>query len=115
MKYFLFSSVILFFLLLAGCSSEGTLPEGIIPDTAMSSIILEFTLIEAAYNTSLSDPGAVKFKPELFYEAVLRDRGYSRKQFIESIHYYTLHTKRLLGIYNRALEQLSEQQAKLSS
>ncbi|MCB0820819.1 MAG: hypothetical protein KDC13_09360, partial [Bacteroidetes bacterium] len=78
-KYYLIISVIL---LAAGCSGHSKAPEGIIPDTAMSTLVLEFTLIDAAYNTSLSDPSSVKFKPELFYENVLKEKGYSREQFI---------------------------------
>jgi hypothetical protein len=98
-----------------GCRSSDDLPEGIIPDTTMSSLIIEFTLIDAAYNTSISDPSAVKFKPELFYESVLKEKGFTRKQFINSIHYYSMHTKPLLKIYDQALEQLSEQQARITS
>lgn len=115
MRFYYYYLLLTFILLSAGCSSGSKAPEGIIPDTTMSTLVLEFTLIDAAYNTSLTDPSAVKFKPELFYENVLKEKGYSREQFIRSMHYYTQHTNELIGIYNAALEKLSEQQAQLNS
>jgi hypothetical protein len=114
MRY-LFIGLLLCSWLVSGCGSSSDLPEGIIPDTSMSQIILEFALIEAAYNTSVSDPSAVKFKPELFFESSLKEKGFTREQFIRSIHYYSMNSKALLKIYDRALEQLSEQQAKITS
>jgi hypothetical protein len=96
------------------CSSEQAVPEGIIPDSSMTQLIVEFTLIDASYNTSLTDPSSVKFRPELFYESTLKQKGYTREEFNRSVSWYTLNTKRLLKIYDEALIILSKQQSELN-
>ncbi|MEX1188346.1 MAG: DUF4296 domain-containing protein [Bacteroidia bacterium] len=100
-------------LLLFGCSSNQSVPEGVIPDTTMSQLIVEFTLIDAAYNVSVSTPSSIKFRPEMFYESVLEEKGYTRESFNRSISWYTTNSKRLLRIYDEALIDLSKRQAEL--
>ena len=80
----------------------------------MTNHIVEFSLIEASYNQSLMDPSSPKFRPELFYENVLKDKGYSRNDFINSLNWYTGHTKRFLKVYDEALISLSKQQTELN-
>lgn len=98
----------------SGCSSEMAAPEGIIPDTTMSDILVDFTLVDAAYNVSLTDPTSVRFKPELFYETTLEKYGYSREEFNRSIQWYSENTKQLLKVYDHALTDLSQRQASLN-
>lgn len=97
-----------------GCSSDPEIPEGIIPDTTMSHILVQMTLIDAAYNVSLTDPNSVRFKPELFYESCLKKYGYSRVEFINSMQWYSQNTKLLLKVYDQALIELSESQSALN-
>lgn len=100
-------------LVISSCSSEQVVPDGIIPDSSMTQLIVEFTLIDASYNTSLTDPATVKFRPELFYENALKQKGYTREEFNRSVKWYTSNTKRLLKIYDEALIILSKKQAEL--
>lgn len=109
MKNLVRSVVLLIFL--SACGGNEELPEGIIPDSVMSHLLVRFSLIDASYTVSLTDPSSVRFKPELFYEAELKERGYTREEFNESIHFYTRNTKRLLSIYEEAFEELSKEQA----
>jgi hypothetical protein len=99
---------------LASCSSDPVIPEGIIPDTTMSHILVQVTLIDAAYNVSLTDPNSIRFKPELFYETCLKKYGFTRIDFINSMDWYSQNTKLLLRVYDQALIELSEKQSALN-
>jgi len=101
-------------ILFSNCSSEISAPEGIIPDTTMSDLLVEFTLADAAYNVSLTDPTSVRFKPELFYESALKKYGYSREEFNRSIRWYSENTKQLLKVYDNALIDLSQRESALN-
>lgn len=101
-------------IIVTSCSSSNYTPEGIIPDSTMTNLVVEFSLIEASYNQSLMDPSSPKFRPELFYENVLKDKGYTRNEFINSLNWYTGNTKRFLNVYDEALISLSKQQTELN-
>lgn len=101
-------------LIFNSCSTQSSAPDGIIPDTTMSHILVEFTLADAAYNVSLTDPTSVRFKPELFYENVLVKYDYTRVDFNRSISWYSENTKQLLKVYDNALIELSQRQSAIN-
>ena len=96
---------------LFACNSAEELPQDILPDSTMKSIVVELSIVDAAYNIALSSPNAPKFKPELFYEQVMLQHKTTRQQFNRSLSYYAIHTSRFQKVYEEALIDLSRRQA----
>jgi hypothetical protein len=103
-------SSIVFIGLFASCNSAEKVPDGIIPDSVMSKILVEIAITDAAFNLSLTRTEYPKFRQELFYEKIMKDHETSREQFIESLGYYAIETKRFQKIYENALSELSKKQ-----
>lgn len=96
--------------LLLSCSGGDELPEGILPDTTMRNLIIEFNLAETASEQSLFDPDVPDFKAELYYEAALKKQGISRETFIRSLNYYSDKPERLNRLLEDAITELSKRQ-----
>ena len=110
MRFVLFIFSILFFL--ASCGKNDTdLPDGVLADSVMTELILDFSLVDAASSVSLTSLNLPRFRKELFYEEVVKKHGTTRRQFVESLGYYAQHSKRLQQIYENALKELSKRQA----
>lgn len=102
-------SVLIF---IASCGKNTTdLPDGVLADSVMTELILDFSLVDAAYSVSLTSLNLPRFRKELFYEEVVKKHGTTRQQFVESLGYYAQHSKRLQQIYENALKELSKRQA----
>lgn len=96
----------------SACSGDKQhLDKAVIPDTLMSDILVEFAIADAARNYSISRPDYPRFKAEMFYDAILAERGTNREAFVNSLEYYSIHTSELLAIYEDALNELSKRQA----
>jgi hypothetical protein len=99
-------------LLVSACSKNSSdLPEGILTDSVMTELIVDFSLVDAAYSVSLTSLTLPRFKKELFYEEIVKKHGTTRKQFVESLDYYAQHSKQLQQIYENALKEMSRRQA----
>lgn len=83
----------------------------ILPDSVMADVLVEFAIADAAYTYSMSRPDYPRFKAEMFYDAILKERNSNREQFVKSLEYYSIHTKQLQAIYEQALNELSRRQA----
>lgn len=92
------------------CNSDSKVPSGILPDSTMRSILIDISIVDAAYNVSATSPQSPKFKAELFYEQVMKEHHTSREEFNRSMAYYAQHTKQLQKIYEDALIDLSKRQ-----
>ena len=95
-----------------GCRGNQHVPEGILSDTTMRNILVEISIADAAYTISATNPSLPKFRPELFYDEIMKQHHTSRDVFIESMNYYALETERLQKIYSDALVEINERQAK---
>jgi hypothetical protein len=94
------------------CSTQSdALPEGILSDSLMTELIIDFSIVDAGYSVSLTSASLPRFRKELFYEEMVKKHGTSREQFVKSLAYYAQHTKRLQRIYEDALKELSRRQA----
>jgi hypothetical protein len=100
--------------LITSCSSQKEVPEGILPDTTMRDILVEISLVDAAHNLSLSSPLYPKFKPELFYDEIMKKHHTTRNVFVESLGFYSQETQRIQKIYEEAMVEVSKQQAEES-
>jgi hypothetical protein len=107
---------LLFIYVLVACyscrSQSAELPEGILSDSLMKELIIDFAVVDAAYSVSLTNSSMPKFRKELFFEEVVKKHETSREQFIKSLDYYAQNTKQLQRIYEEALKELSVRQAK---
>ena len=99
-------------LVLFSCGRKSEeLPEGILNDSLMTELIIDFSVVDAAYAVSLTNPMSPRFRKELFYEQVVKKHGTTREQFVQSLEYYAQNTKQLQRIYEEALKELSKRQA----
>jgi hypothetical protein len=111
MKKIIFG-ICLIIMAFSSCEQADSLPNNILSDSVMTDILVEISIVDAAYNYSLSKPDAVRFKQEFFYEKIMKNHNTNRNQFIESLNYYSINTKRLQKIYEDALVELSKRQVK---
>lgn len=96
----------------SSCGHSEPEPEAnILPDTVMADVLVEFAIADAAHTYSMSRPDYPRFKVEMFYDAILKERNSNREQFVKSLEYYSIHTKQLQLIYEQALNDLSRRQA----
>ncbi len=94
------------------CNGEKKhLDKAVLTDTLMTDILVEFAIADAARNYSISRPDYPRFKTEMFYDAILAERGTNREAFVNSLGYYSIHTSELLAIFEDALNELSRRQA----
>jgi len=104
-----FLALLVFFLL--SCSSKNEVPDGILPDSTMRNILIDISLVDAAYNLSLSSPIYPKFRSELFYDQIMKQHHTTRNVFVESLGFYAQETKRIQKIYEEAMVEISKRQA----
>jgi len=106
--------VLIIFIFCAGCAGNEDVPEGILPDSTMRNILVEISIADAAYSISSTNPSLPKFRPELFYDEIMKQHHTTREKFIKSMDFYALETERLQKIYGDALVEINERQAKAS-
>jgi len=109
-KKLIYISLLLFF----GCGNKIEIPPEILPDSTMEKILVEFAIIDAARNLSLSGMNLPKFKSELFYEATLKQMKIGRDTFNNSLQFYGQHPELLQKIYENAQIELTKRQAVLN-
>ena len=96
--------------LLACKPSEPEIPEGIAGDTVMRDLLIDFSLAEAASNINSAAGKLPPFRPELFFEAALKQKGIDRERFITSLEFYRKNPALLEKIYDDAIAELARKQ-----
>ena len=112
MKKIFFNLTILASFLTFSCAKKEKKPNGILADSTMRNLIIEFTLAEAGAELSLNKQEIPDFKSELFYESTLKKSSISRDSFIKSLNYYSENPDQLNKIYEDAITELSKRQMK---
>ena len=105
---------IIFVFFFLSCSPKNEVPEGILPDSTMREILVDISVVDAAHNLSLSSQTYPRFKPELFYEEIMRKHHTTRDELVESLGFYAQETKRIQKIYEEAMVEVSKKQAEES-
>jgi DNA integrity scanning protein DisA with diadenylate cyclase activity len=102
----------IFFLgLLAACNPASTeTPEGVLSDTLMRDLMIEFYMADAASMINQTENQFAQFRPELFYESALKQKGIDRETFIKSLEFYQQEPKKLEKIYESAISELAQRQ-----
>jgi hypothetical protein len=86
----------------------------VLPDSTMKKILVEFAIIDAARNISVSSINLPKFKSELFYEATLKSMNVTRDELNKSLEFYAQHPQVLQKIYEEAQIELTKRQVELN-
>lgn len=103
--------ILLALMVLCACNpSVPERPEGILPDSTMRNLIIEFSLADAAAIVNKTDQRFKPFLAELGYEAALKKQGIDRETLIRSLEYYEKHPKLLEKIYDDAIAELNKRQ-----
>ena len=107
-KFYLIIVIILF----SSCNSnnENKIPDGIIPESKMITIITDLHLTDATLNIKHISKRSNNKEIAKYYKSVLKKYGYSRLQFNKSIEYYSDEPEKLDEIYDKVLEELSKKQ-----
>lgn len=113
-KIFRFYPII--FLLLLGCnySEKKKLPENIIPEKQLIPILVDIHFADATLSVLHFDKKNARYKPENYYNIVLKKHGIDRKKFDESIEYYSKNPEELDIIYDKVLNEFSKLKANLT-
>ncbi len=104
------------FLLLLGCnySEKEKLPENIIPEKQLIPILVDIHFADATLSVLHFDKKNDRYKPENYYNIVLKKHGVDRKIFDKSIEYYSKNPKELDIIYDKVLNEFSKLKANLT-
>lgn len=97
---------------LSSCTQGDKLPEGILPDSTMRNLIIEFNLTDAAAEFNMGSKEIPNFKPQIYHEKTLKEAGISREIFMNSLRYYADKPQKLTKIYEDAITELSKRQLK---
>ena len=100
------------FLFLFSCKpKEVKIPVGILPKEQIVNILTDVHLAEAAltYKSAKSD-SAMQLAVD-YYNYIYQSRHVTKKQFDESLDFYTKHPELLEKIYEEVINELSKKQA----
>lgn len=100
-----------FYLCFSACTSSVEVPADILPDSTMTKILIDISIIDAAHNIGMNTPDLPRFRPELFYEEVMKKHNTNREQVVLSIKFYSTETSMMKKIYDDALMEVSRRQA----
>jgi hypothetical protein len=107
---------VLFLVYACGSKDEKTkIPDNIIPQDKMVSIIVDFHLVEASISQGQQRHEDVNEMTNYRYNSVLKKHKISRKQLSDSFMFYTDHMKDLDKIYKQVVVELSTMQSRIIS
>lgn len=110
----------IYFLLICfvlSCTEKATtkIPEGILSEAKMISLLTDIQLIEGAVSKKMIDRAANKKESSRYYRKAFEKHGITRDQFDESINFYTENPKDMQEIYEKVLVELSKIKADLEN
>ena len=102
--------------LVLSCSEKPTLmPEGVLPEKKMISVLTDIQLIEGAISKKLIDRSINNKESTRYYAKTFEKHDITRQQFDESLNFYTENPKDLQKIYEKVLVELSKIKAELQN
>ena len=104
------------FLLILGCnySEKEKPPVNIIPEKQFIPILVDIHFADATLSVLHFDKKNDRYKPENYYNIVLKKHGVDRKKFDKSIEYYSKNPEELDIIYDKVLNEFSKLKANLT-
>lgn len=91
------------------CSSDNSLPAGILTEEQMVSVIVDLETHQAMYKMKFSNKDTVSYNQLAAY--VFKQQNTSKEAFNTSLAYYAKYPKQLESFYASAIEIISEKQA----
>ena len=103
--------------LVLSCSEKPTtaMPEGILSEKKMISVLTDIQLIEGAVSKKLIDRSINNKESTRYYAKTFEKHDITRQQFDESLNFYTENPKDLQKIYEKVLVELSKIKAELQN
>ena len=103
--------------LILSCSEKPTtaMPEGILSEKKMISVLTDIQLIEGAVSKKLIDRSVNNKESHRYYTKAFEKQGITRQQFDESINFYTENPENMEKIYEKVLVELSKIKAELQN
>ena len=100
--------------LLACSSSKERIPEGILPEKEMVSILKEVHLAEVNFEL-LKTNGKEGAQNTLLskYQEIYSKYNIDNNEFQQTLEYYANHPEKLEGIYSKVLEDITEERSML--
>ena len=90
------------------CGSD-KVPEGVVPEDTMVTILAEMHLANAYFSVEYTDDSLAYCQAiDYTQKRVLDKHGLTFKQFEKSIAYYTDYPEKFKGIYERVIQQLDK-------
>ncbi|MCB9364685.1 MAG: DUF4296 domain-containing protein [Flavobacteriales bacterium] len=103
-------SFLILFLIGFGCKDKTPLNPDILPKETMVSIIVDIELVQAAFKIENKEK---KFNIDNVSNIIFKDNHTTKKQFDESMVYYSKHPQEVESIYNDVISTLSQKQVVL--
>ena len=99
-----------FFFLFSCKPKEAKIPAGILPKEQMVSVLTDVHLAEAALTLNTKNDSAALVAAG-YYNFIYQSHRITKKQFDESLDFYTKHPELLEKIYEEVINELSKKQA----
>ena len=100
--------------LLACSSPKERIPEGILPEKEMVSILKEVHLAEANFELLKTNSKKVAQNTLLNnYQEIYSKYNIDENEFQQTLEYYANHPEKLEGIYSKVLEDITEERSML--
>jgi hypothetical protein len=94
-----------------GCKDKAPISTNILPKETMVSIIVEMELLQATFKVEQQEK---KFNLEKTSSFIFENHYTTKKQFDESILYYSKYPQEMESIYNEVITVLSQKQVVLN-
>jgi hypothetical protein len=88
------------------CETSEEIPDHILSEEKMTSVIVDTQLLEATYNSRLLSVADRKDRMKRYYAEIFEHHGITKESFIESYNYYEDHPEKLELIYDSVFEKL---------
>jgi len=105
--------IILFVVLLIGCSKTEKTPKYVIPTNDFVSIVVDIHLLDGMMNEVNIRRKITKNDTVDLYSEIFKNYGYTRKDFDTSIYYYSSKINTYDEIYKEVLNKLNKMETQL--
>ena len=98
---------------LAACSESKLPPSEVLSKEQMIPLIVDIEVSQAIYKLKFANKDSINYHHLM--DDVFNAQNTSQEQFNSSLAYYAKHPKEMEEIYNQAIVQLTQKQAKVQS
>lgn len=106
--------VLLVITVLSACKNKEDVPEDILDKSLLKKVLIDVHLADASFFTVDPRNTDSSFTPENVYYSIFKNHQITRKQFEESVKYYSRQPEVLAGIYEDVIHELSRMEAEVT-